>query len=157
MRAASPLAFVSGLAVRRGYVGHQLVLWSAVLLTAALYLAFPIGFTPAHQDLQGLGSFEHGHPALDVALLLLPSLILLFAEAYRGEELADQPTIVALIRRAPRRYVIGVAIVLLAFLWFVGASPTAFWLGVGVLLLGGGVVVGVRSRAKVRRMRHGLE
>jgi hypothetical protein len=152
-----PLAFVSGLVVRRGYVGHQLALWSAVALTAALYLAFPLGFIPTGQELTGLGRFEHTHHALDVALLLLPSLILLVSEVFRGEEQTDQPTIVALLRRVPRRYVIGVVVAVLVFLWFAGASTPVFWIGVGALLLGGGVVVGLRSRATVRRMRHGLK
>jgi hypothetical protein len=151
-----PLAFVSGLLVRRGYVGHRLVLWSAVLLTAALYLAFPFGFIPADQELQGLGRFEHGHHAIDVVVLLLPSLILLVSEVSRGDEQTDQPTIVALLRRAPRRYVIGVAIFVVGVVVAVGVSSSVFWLGLGALVLAGGLIVGMRSRAAVRRVRRDL-
>jgi hypothetical protein len=152
-----PLAFVSGALVRRGYARHRLVLWSAVILTAALYLTFPLAFTPADQELRGLGRFEHGHHAIDVVVLLLPSLILLAAEVFRGHASTDQPAIPALLRRAPRRYVVGVAIVLLAALWFAGASSSGFGLGLGVLLLGGGLIVGLRSRAAVRRVRRDLK
>lgn len=152
-----PLAFVSGVLVRRGYVGHRLVLWSAVLLTAALYLTFPFAFTPADQELRGLGRFEHGHHAIDVVVLLLPSLILLVDEVFRAPESTDQPTMLALLRRAPRRYVIGVAIVVLVALWFVGASSSGFWLGLGVLVLVGSLIVGLRSRATVQRVRRDLK
>jgi hypothetical protein len=152
-----PVALVSGLAVRRGYVGHRLVLWSAVLLTAALYLAFPVAFIPADQKLQGLGRFEHGHHALDVVVLLLPSLILLGAEVFRGSETTDEPTIPALFRSVPRRTAAGVALVLLFVLWFAGASSSGLVLGLGAIILGGGVVLGLRSRAQVRRVRRDLE
>jgi cytochrome bd-type quinol oxidase subunit 2 len=47
--AGVPLALVSGLAVWRGYAGHRHALVVATLTTAALYLAFPLGFTPATQ------------------------------------------------------------------------------------------------------------
>jgi hypothetical protein len=152
-----PLAFVSGLAVRRGYVGHRLVLWSAVLLTAGLYLTFPFAFTPAGKELRGLGRFEHGHHAIDVLVLLLPSLILLAAEAFRGHVSTDEPTIVELLRRSPRRVVVALMIVVLALLWFGAANSTGFFLGLAVLLVGGGLVVGLRSRATVRRIRRDLE
>jgi hypothetical protein len=152
-----PLAFASGFLVRRGYAGHRLVLWAAVTLTAALWLVFPFAFTPAGRDLQGLGRFAHTHDALDVLILLLPSLILLVAELFRHDASTDQPTIPVLIRRAPRRFTVGLVIAVVAVVWAAGASSTAFWLVVGVLVLVGGLVVGFRNRATVRRMQRDLK
>jgi uncharacterized membrane protein len=80
-----PLALVSGLAVRRGYAGwHRLALAVAVLITAALYLAFPYGFAPAGHPLNRLGRFEHEHHVLDVLILVIPTLILLASEMGRN-------------------------------------------------------------------------
>jgi hypothetical protein len=88
-----PLALVSGRAVRRGYVGHRLVLAGATLLTAALYLAFPFGYVPAGDKLTGLGRFAHEHHALGIVILLLPTLILLADELRRKREVTrpDSP------------------------------------------------------------------
>lgn len=71
---------VSGWAVRRGYRGRRLVLAAATLLAAALYLVFPLGFVPRGHDLTGLGRFAHEHHALGMAVLLVPTLILLVNE-----------------------------------------------------------------------------
>jgi hypothetical protein len=81
-----PLALVSGRAVRRGYVGHRLVLAGAAVLTAALYLVFPLGFVPSGEKLTGLGRFAHEHHALGIAVLLVPSLILLADELRRKRQ-----------------------------------------------------------------------
>jgi hypothetical protein len=83
-----PLAIVSGLAVRRGYTGHRFALIAATLTTAVLFVAFPFGFVPADQPLTGLGRFEHEHHALDIAILLIPALILLTDELRRKREVA---------------------------------------------------------------------
>ena len=152
-----PVTVVSGLAVRRGYAGHRLVLWSTVVLTASLYVAFPFGFTPADHELRGLGRFAHGHHAIDVVVLLVPSLILLGAEVLRGQEQTDEPTIAALLRRAPRGAVVGIATVLLVLLFLAGAAGTVPVIALGVLLLGGGLIVGLRSHAAMRRVRRDLE
>ncbi len=152
-----PLAFVSGFAVRRGFVGHRLALWSAVLLTAALYLVFPFAFTPAGQELQGLGRFAHANRAIAVVILLLPSLIILGSEMLRRDEATDEPSLMELLRRAPRRYVAGFALAALVLIWFAAANALGFVLVLAVLILGGGIFVGLRSRATVRRMRRDLE
>jgi hypothetical protein len=153
-----PLAFVSGALVRRGFTGHRLVLWSAVTLTAALWLVFPLAFTASAREARGgLGHFVHTHHALDVVVLLLPSLIVLVAELFRHDSSADQPTIPALIRHAPRRFTIGIALALVAVVWAVGASGNAFWIVVGSLLLVGGVIVALRNRVTVRQMQRGLK
>ncbi len=151
-----PLAFASGLIVRRGFAGHRLVLWSAVTLTAALWLVFPFAFTPAGQELQGLGRFVHTHHALTIVALLLPSLIVLVGELFRGGEMTDAPTIATVIRRAPRRVTIGIAVGVVALIWVVGVSATVFWLTVAVVLVVGGVIVGLKSRAEVREVHHDL-
>jgi|SRR3954451_4593195 hypothetical protein len=79
--AGVPLALVSGLAVRRGYAGHRSVLAVATLTTAALYVVFPLAFVPlTAPKLTGLGLFAHDHHLLGVALLLIPTLILLVDE-----------------------------------------------------------------------------
>jgi hypothetical protein len=76
-----PLALVSGFAVRRGYPGRRRpALIAATLTMAALYLAFPLGFVPVGEPLTGLARFEHEHHALDIAILLIPTLILLANE-----------------------------------------------------------------------------
>lgn len=82
-----PLALVSGLAVRRGYIGRRPVLFAATLTTAVLYLAFPLGYTKPDHPLTGLGRFEHGHHGLDIAIMLIPTLILLANEiGWKPEE-----------------------------------------------------------------------
>jgi hypothetical protein len=83
-----PLALISGLAVRRGYTGRRLGLVLAILATAALYFSFPFGFVPADRPLTGLGRFEHEHHALDIAVLLIPTLILLANELRGSREVA---------------------------------------------------------------------
>ena len=75
-----PLALVSGIAVRRGYRGHRLVLAVACLATAALYLLFPFGFVPAGHELTRLGRFEHEHHWIDILVLLIPTFFLLANE-----------------------------------------------------------------------------
>lgn len=151
-----PLAFVSGLLVRRGYTGRAAELWTAVLVTALVWLAFPLGFIAAGQPHTGLGAWEHNHHAADVVVLLIPTLILLGAEALRGLEPTDQPSLPELLRGAPRTYVVGVAIVLLTVLWLGGANGLGFLLGMGVLLLGGGLFLGLRSHTAVQRTRRDL-
>ena len=61
---------------------HCVVFWLAggVLLSAALYAAFPLGYEPSGRRLHGLARFEHLHHALDVVALLIPALVLLAAE-----------------------------------------------------------------------------
>ena len=78
--AGIPLALVSGLAVRRGYAGHRLALAAATLTTAALYVVFPFAFIPVGQPLTGLGRWVHDHHLLGIAILLIPTLILLVNE-----------------------------------------------------------------------------
>ena len=152
-----PLAFVSGFLVRRGFTGRRFELTTAVLTTALLWLAFPLGFIAATQPLTGLGGWAHGHHVADVVVLLIPTLILLVAEALRGLEPTDQPTLLELLRNAPRRIVLGVAIFVLAVVWASGARTYEFWLAVGASLLVGGIIVGVRNRAKVLRIRRDLD
>lgn len=81
-----PLALISGRSVRRAYPGHKLVLAAASLLTAVLYLAFPLGFQPSGQELTGIGRFAHDQHALGIAILFIPSLILLADELRRKPE-----------------------------------------------------------------------
>lgn len=86
-----PLALVSGLAVRRGYTGRRRpALIVAILTMAVLYLAFPFGFFPVDRPLTGLGRFEHEHHALDIAILLIPTLILLASELRWKEEVEPE-------------------------------------------------------------------
>ena len=81
-----PLALVSGVAVRRGYCRHRVVLAVATTTTAALYVAFPFGFVPRGRRLRGLPRFEHEHHALDILVLVTPTLMLLASEVWRQRQ-----------------------------------------------------------------------
>lgn len=86
-----PLALVSGLAVRRGYRGHLPALAAAVFTTAALYVVFPFAFFPYGQPLTGLGRWVHEHHLLGIAILFIPTLILLVNELLWNEEATPAP------------------------------------------------------------------
>jgi len=151
-----PFAAIAGIAVRRGYAGRRrLELALALLVTAALFFAFPLGFIPG-PPLTGLGLWEHTHHALDVVVLLVPTLILLGAEVLRGREQTDAPTLVALVRSVPRRWVVTTLIVVLVGLWFAGAGNSAVFIGLAVLIVGGWLIAAVKSRSAVRRIRRDI-
>ncbi len=139
--AGVPLALVSGFVVRRGYPGkRRIALVVATLTTAALYFAFPLGFIPQDNPrLTGLGRFEHEHRLLGIAILLIPTLILLANElGWKQEEAPasepDREGLVARIARVPRRKLIGGGILLLALLWTVGTNGPGLLIGYGVAL-----------------------
>jgi hypothetical protein len=138
--AGVPLALVSGLAVRRGYPGKsRIALVVATLTTAALYVAFPLGFIPRDQTLTGLGRWEHEHHVLGIAILLIPTLILLVNELRWKQEEApasepDGEGLRAGISRTPRRRLIRGGILLLAFVWMLGTNGPGLALGLGVAL-----------------------
>lgn len=158
-----PLAFLTGFGVRRAYAGHRLTLASAVLTTAALYLAFPLGYVHGGTSLSSLGRFEHTHHALDVVILAIPTLILLLSEVLRWREAPDpeEPSLFSHIRNAPRRAVVGVVLVAAAVLWLAGATDTAAAISLGVLLVvflvGGGLYLWWIDRKAVRRIRRDLQ
>jgi hypothetical protein len=161
--AGVPLALVSGFAVRRGYAGHRLALAAATLTTAALYLAFPLGFVPPTHPLSGLGRFEHAHHALDVLILLVPSLILLADELGRRGAAAPAPEPSdrqhAGVRSAltrERRLAAGGILLLVALIWTAGTNSYGILVALGVLLAGGGVFVWQRNRAEVRSVLRDL-
>jgi hypothetical protein len=138
--AGVPLALVSGFAVRRGYPGtRRLALLVATLTTAALYLAFPLGFVSLNQaKLTGLGRWEHEHHVLGVAILLIPTLILLVNELFWKHEVAPEPEVdrVSLRTRIARigpRNLIAAGVLLLAFVWITGTNGPGLVLGLGVV------------------------
>jgi hypothetical protein len=157
-----PLALVSGLAVRRGYTGHHLALATATLTTGALYLAFPLGFVPATEPLTGLGRFEHDHHVLDIAILLVPSLILLANELRRTREVAPgpgsaRPTLRSRSGVLPRRNVIGAAVLLLlALIWTAGTNSYGMLVGLGVVSAVFAVFLWQRHRLVMRSVRRDL-
>lgn len=156
-----PIIVVSGIAVRRGYSRHRVVLGVAVLAAAALYLAFPLGFVPADQPLGGLGRFEHANHVLDVFVLLVPTLILLASELLlKQESNAGEPlevgALVSGIRHLPRRATIAAVIVLVSLGWFVGAKGSGVWIGLAILVGGLCIFAWERQRSAVRRMRRDL-
>jgi hypothetical protein len=153
-----PFALVSGLGVRRGYVGHRLALVSAILATCVLCLAYPFGFVPGSGALTGIGRFEHTHRPLDIAILLIPTLILLLSEVVRGRVAADpeDASLFLHLRNASRRTVAGVVVGLAVILWFGGANGTGLFVGIAVLLVGGGLFVWWNDRTEVRRVRGDL-
>jgi hypothetical protein len=138
--AGIPLALVSGFAVRRGYTGHRLSLVVATLTTAALYVVFPLAFVPESQPLTGLARFAHDHHLLGIAVLLIPTLILLANELRWKEEAAPRlesprQSLRARIGMIPRRNLIGAGALVLGLIWTVGAN------GSGMVLIGVGLVV----------------
>ena len=139
--AGIPLALVSGLAVRRGYPGkRRIALVVATLTTAALYVAFPLGFIPRDNPrLTGLGRWMHDHHALGIAILLIPTLILVVNEVgWKQEEVPvanpDRVSLRTRVGRIPRRYLIGGGILLLVLIWTVGTNGPGLLLGIGVAL-----------------------
>lgn len=137
--AGVPLALVSGLAVRRGYPGkRRIALVTATLATAALYVAFPLGFIQRDKPLTGLGRWEHDHRLLGIAILLIPTLILLVNElGWKHEERPapepDGESFRSGIARIPRRRLIASGILLLAFIWIFGTNGPGLLLGLGVV------------------------
>lgn len=138
--AGIPLALFSGWAVRRGYPGKRRVaLVVATLTTAALYVTFPLGFVPRDQLLAGLGRWAHDHHLLGVAILLIPTLILLVNElGWKHEEVpAPAPgdeSLRSWVARVPRRKLIGGGILVLAFVWALGTNGPGLLVGIGVVL-----------------------
>ena len=154
-----PIAVASGVAVRDAYAGHRVVLVVAVVAAAALYLAFPLGFVPPGRALTGLGRFLHDHRPLDTLALFVPTLILLASEALRGRIAADSdsPSFFALLRRTPRRVIVGSAITVVVVLAFEGLSgPFALYAG-GLAVVGVVAFLWLRTRSAARRMRHDFE
>jgi hypothetical protein len=158
--AGVPLALVSGFAVRRGYTGHRVALVAATLTTAVLYVAFPLGFSPEGNPLTGLGRFEHEHRALDAAVLLIPTLILLMDELFRKQEAAavpedDRPSRSG-IAGIPRRYLIATGVVLAALFWMAGTNGAGVVLGLGILTAASAVYLWQRNRSMMRTVRQDL-
>jgi hypothetical protein len=149
-----PLALVSGLAVRRGYAGHRLVLGAAVLTTAALYVVFPFAFIPATQPLTGLGRWVHDHHLLGIAILLIPTLILLANDLRWKQEATPDPepgpTLRSRIGAIPRRYIVGTAVLVLLLIWLAGTNSSGMLVGLGVVFVGTALFLWYRDRAIMR-------
>lgn len=161
--AGVPLALVSGFAVRRGYPGkRRLPLLVATLTTAALYLAFPLGFFPRnHPQLSGLGLWEHEHRLLGIAILLIPTLILLVNELLWRQDVVLEPEVdrVSLrdrIARLPRRNLIGVGVFVLVLIWLTGTNGPGLVLGLGVLFAVLGVFLWQSHRSSMQSVRRDL-
>ena len=75
-----PVSLLCGIGMLKAYRGRRFWLAGGVLLSAALYAAFPLGYEPSGRRLHGLARFEHLHHALDVVALLIPALVLLAAD-----------------------------------------------------------------------------
>lgn len=164
--AGIPLALVSGFAVRRGYTGrHRPVLAVATLLTAAFYVVFPLGFVPVNQPkLTGLALFEHEHHVLGLAILLIPTLILLADElSRRGEVVPDPepggPELAPLAprsRRTRRRYFIGGGLFFVVLVWMAGTNAAGLVLGLGVLFVAAALFLWHKERLTMRTVRRDL-
>ncbi len=152
--AGIPLALVSGLAVRRGYAGHRLALAAATLTTAALYVVFPFAFIPATQPLTGLGRWVHDHHLLGIAILLIPTLILLANELRWKQEATPDPepgpTLRSRIGAIPRRYIVGTAVLVLLLIWLAGTNSSGMLVGLGVVFVGTALFLWYRDRAIMR-------
>jgi hypothetical protein len=158
--AGIPLALVSGLAVRRGYAGHRIVLAAATLTTAALYVVFPFAFIPVGQPLTGLGRWVHDHHLLGIAILLIPTLILLVNELlWRQDATPDPepgPTLRSRIGAIPRRYIVGTAVLVLLLIWLAGTNSSGMLVGLGVVFVGTALFLWYRDRAIMRGVRRDL-
>lgn len=159
--AGIPLALVSGLAVRRGYAGRRVVLAAATLTTAALYVVFPFAFIPVGQPLTGLGRWVHDHHLLGLAILLIPTLILLVNELlWRQDATPDPepgPTLRSRIGAIPRRYIVGTAVLVLLLIWLAGTNSSGMLVGLGVVFVGTALFLWYRDRAILRGVRRDLE
>jgi hypothetical protein len=156
--AGIPLALISGFAVRRAYRGrHRPVLAAATLATAALYVAFPLAFTPFGEQPIGLGLWVHEHHLLSIAILAVPTLILLADELSRTGEEAPSPM------SEPRDFQfrgrgVFVAVALVVFLvWMIGTNGSGMLLGLGVVLFGGAVFAWRWNRSLMRSLRRDLK
>lgn len=159
--AGIPLALVSGLAVRRGYTGrHRLVLAVATLITAGLYVVFPLGFVPFGHELTGLGRWEHEHHLLGLAILLIPTLILLADELRRKSEAAapepeaEEQSLAH--RTIPRRNLIGGVLFLAVLVWMAGTNSSGMLLGLGVILAGLALFLWRKDRLAMRAVLRDL-
>jgi hypothetical protein len=144
--AGIPLALVSGLAVRRGYRGgRRVVLATATLITAGLYVVFPLAFVPVNKPLTGLALWAHEHHVLGLAILFIPTLVLLVDEFGRKNEvvvleptpdatLPDRPSARSLTSVLPRRAIVGGVLLLVVLVWMAGTNAAGLLLGLGVLL-----------------------
>ena len=155
-----PLALVSGLAVRRGYAGRRVVLAAATLTTAALYVVFPLAFIPVGHPLTGLGRWVHDHHLLGIAILLIPTLILLANELLWKQHATPDPepgpTLRSRIGAIPRRYIVGTAVVVLLLIWLAGTNSSGMLVGLGVVFVGTALFLWYRDRAILRGVRRDL-
>ena len=155
-----PLALVSGLAVRRGYAGHRLVLAAATLATAALYVVFPLAFIPVGEPLTGLGRWVHDHHLLGLAILFIPTLILLANELRWNEEATPEPepgpSFRSRIGAIPRRYIVGTGVLALLLIWLAGTNSSGMLVGLGVVFVGTAMFLWYRDRAILRGVRRDL-
>jgi hypothetical protein len=160
--AGIPLALVSGLAVRRGYTGrHRPVLAAASLVTAGLYVVFPLGFVPVTKQPTGLGLWEHQHHLLGLAILLIPTVILLVDELTRKSEVvpeqpADAADVAPRSRGISRRYLIGGGLFIVMLVWMAGTNGAGLLLGLGVLFLAAVLFLWHKERVTMRTLRRDL-
>jgi hypothetical protein len=157
--AGIPLALVSGFAVRRGYLGsHRVVLAVASLITAGLYVVFPLGFAPFGQKLTGLALWEHDHHVLGLAILLIPTLLLLADEVRRRNEPAPERELVEVgaHRKIPRGKLIGGVVFFGVLVWMAGTNASGMLLGLGVILVGGGLFLWRKDRLAMQAVLRDL-
>ena len=160
--AGIPLAIVSGIAVRRGYTGrHRPVLAAASLVTAGLYVVFPLGFVPVTEQPTGLALWEHQHHLLGLAILLIPTVILLVDELTRENEVVprqEQPAadVAPRSRGIPRRYLIGGGLFIVMLIWMAGTNGAGLLLGLGVLFVAAVLFLWHKERVTMRTLRRDL-
>ena len=126
-----------------------------------LVIAFPLGFTPVTQSPTGLGRWAHDHRVLGVAILLIPTLILLVDEVLRRGEVAlaleaDDASLRSLVSAIPRRFLIGAGVSLVALIWMAGTNGSGLLLGLGIAFAVGAAFLWRWHRSEMRRVTRDL-
>ena len=103
----------------------------------------------------------HDHHLLGLAILLIPTLILLANELLLEEEATPDPepgpTLRSRIGAIPRRYIVGTAVLILLLIWLAGTNSSGMLLGLGVVFVGTALFLWYRDRAILRGVRRELD
>ena len=100
----------------------------------------------------------HEHHLLGIAILFIPTLILLVNELFWNEEATPEPepggpSFRSRLGAIPRRYIVGTAVLVLLLIWLAGTNSSGMLLGLGVVFVGTALFLWYRDRAILRGVR----